>query len=91
MVPPMQYVRIRFRADNPGVWLLHCHMDIHFAMGMAMTFVEAPEMLRKSVNVPPEMLAMCRALGVGARGNAAGNMDFNLDGLPPLPTIVPAA
>ncbi|KAJ2662042.1 ferroxidase fet3 [Coemansia sp. RSA 1200] len=91
MVPPMQYVRIRFRADNPGVWLLHCHMDIHFAMGMAMTFVEAPEVLRKSVNVPPEMLNMCKTLGVGTRGNAVGNMDFNLDGLPPLPTIVPAA
>ncbi|KAJ2242042.1 ferroxidase fet3, partial [Coemansia sp. RSA 455] len=38
VIPPFQYIKVRFRADNPGVWLLHCHMDIHFVLGMAMTF-----------------------------------------------------
>ncbi|KAJ2403319.1 ferroxidase fet3 [Coemansia sp. RSA 2559] len=88
-VPPMQYVKIRFRADNPGVWLFHCHMDIHFAMGMAMTFIEAPELLRKSTKIPKQMLDMCSALGVKSSGNAVGNMDADLAGLPAAPSMVP--
>ncbi|CAF1596759.1 unnamed protein product [Didymodactylos carnosus] len=28
---------IRFVADNPGVWIFHCHIDWHLAGGMAFT------------------------------------------------------
>lgn len=35
-VPSRGYAVIRFRADNPGVWLLHCHIVWHLATGMAM-------------------------------------------------------
>lgn len=27
------FVRIRFRADNPGFWLFHCHFDWHISIG----------------------------------------------------------
>lgn len=30
---------IRFIADNPGVWLMHCHIDTHLAWGFAMAFI----------------------------------------------------
>ncbi|KAG3172634.1 hypothetical protein C6341_g10183, partial [Phytophthora cactorum] len=33
-------------ADNPGVWLMHCHIDWHFVLGLAMLFVEAEDVLR---------------------------------------------
>ncbi|KAJ2908874.1 hypothetical protein GGI21_002449, partial [Coemansia aciculifera] len=62
-IPPAQYIKVRFRADNPGVWLFHCHMDIHFVLGMAMTFVEAPDVLQKTQTVPPEMLDICARQG----------------------------
>jgi Multicopper oxidase len=26
-----------FPADNPGLWMLHCHVLLHAAMGMSMT------------------------------------------------------
>ncbi|XP_054771059.2 uncharacterized protein LOC129278960 [Lytechinus pictus] len=43
MIPAGGYVIGRFRADNPGWWLMHCHFDTHFALGMAMVFhVEGP-------------------------------------------------
>ncbi len=29
------YMRIRFRANNPGVWLFHCHTESHLDRGMA--------------------------------------------------------
>lgn len=34
-VPRNGFVVIRFRADNPGYWLLHCHFEWHLAIGMA--------------------------------------------------------
>lgn len=33
-VPNNGYVIIRFRADNPGFWLFHCHFQFHIAIGM---------------------------------------------------------
>lgn len=30
------YVRIRFRANNPGTWLFHCHTESHLDRGMAL-------------------------------------------------------
>ncbi|KAJ2745575.1 ferroxidase fet3 [Coemansia sp. BCRC 34301] len=84
VIPPLHYVKIRFRADNPGVWLLHCHMDIHFGMGMALTFVEAPDVLRKQ-RVPESMFDLCRAQGIRTTGNGAGNSGVDLTGLPAPP------
>lgn len=37
LVPMRGYVVLRFRADNPGLWMLHCHALWHQASGMAMT------------------------------------------------------
>ncbi|KAF8756370.1 multicopper oxidase family [Rhizoctonia solani] len=34
--------RIRFRTDNPGPWFLHCHIDWHLEVGLAVVFAEAP-------------------------------------------------
>jgi FtsP/CotA-like multicopper oxidase with cupredoxin domain len=31
-----RYMRIRFRATNPGVWLFHCHTEPHLNRGMAL-------------------------------------------------------
>jgi len=35
-VPRRGYVVLRFRADNPGIWMFHCHVLFHQASGMAM-------------------------------------------------------
>lgn len=35
-IPRRGYAVLRFRADNPGVWLFHCHILWHLAGGMAM-------------------------------------------------------
>ncbi|KAB5522029.1 Cupredoxin [Coniochaeta sp. 2T2.1] len=36
---------IRFVADNPGVWLFHCHLAWHAESGMAMQFVSRTDLL----------------------------------------------
>ncbi|KAF5371834.1 hypothetical protein D9615_009538 [Tricholomella constricta] len=32
----------RFFSDNPGAWFLHCHIDWHLEVGLAVVFGEAP-------------------------------------------------
>jgi len=36
MVPRFGYTIVRFIADNPGVWLFHCHFDFHSETGMTL-------------------------------------------------------
>ncbi|CAK4031162.1 multicopper oxidase [Lecanosticta acicola] len=40
ILPASGYVVIAFQADNPGVWLCHCHIGWHTEEGFALQFVE---------------------------------------------------
>ncbi|RMZ75893.1 hypothetical protein DV738_g5203, partial [Chaetothyriales sp. CBS 135597] len=86
VVPPQGSVVIRFVADNPGVWIFHCHIDWHLSQGLAMVLIEAPEALQAQFpdGVPEDHLAVCQAGGVPTKGNAAGNSEdfLDLDGQP---------
>ena len=37
-VPAGGWAAIRFTADNPGMWIMHCHLDAHLPFGLAMAF-----------------------------------------------------
>lgn len=39
LVPNLGWAAIRFVADNPGAWFIHCHFEFHLAMGMAAVFI----------------------------------------------------
>jgi laccase len=39
IAPVSGWVAIRFKADNPGVWFLHCHLDDHLVWGLNMVFI----------------------------------------------------
>ena len=43
------------QADNPGVWLLHCHQTVHFVIGQALYIVEAVDQISK----PPSDIPQC--------------------------------
>ncbi|KAI1129829.1 Cupredoxin [Nemania abortiva] len=64
---------LRFRADNPGIWLFHCHIEWHVTSGLIATMVEAPLDLQKSLTIPQNHLDVCAAQGIATVGNAAGN------------------
>nr|GEV70642.1 laccase-3 like [Tanacetum cinerariifolium] len=59
-VPVGGWSVIRFVADNPGVWLMHCHIDSHLTWGFGMSFVveNGPGRLQ-SINAPPLDLPLC--------------------------------
>lgn len=40
LLPSDGYVVIAFPTDNPGAWLLHCHIAFHASMGLGMQIME---------------------------------------------------
>jgi iron transport multicopper oxidase len=77
-VNPNSYVVLRFQADNPGVWLFHCHIEWHVVMGLIATIVEAPEQLRGGY-IPDDHMKVCESQNIPTSGNAAGNTNNFLD------------
>ncbi|XP_071702776.1 laccase-15-like [Rutidosis leptorrhynchoides] len=39
LVPINGWATIRFRASNPGVWFMHCHLERHLTWGMDTVFI----------------------------------------------------
>lgn len=66
------YAVLRFKADNPGVFLFHCHIEWHVEMGLTATIIEAPELLRGK-SFPADHLHNCQLQNIPIAGNAAGN------------------
>ncbi|CAO3681147.1 unnamed protein product [Rhizopus stolonifer] len=81
-VPAESFVIIRFRADNPGAWFFHCHIEWHLESGLAATFVEAPDVAQQRMTLPESFKDTCTASGMNWNGNAAGNQGLDLDGVP---------
>ncbi|XP_027110722.2 laccase-5-like [Coffea arabica] len=56
-VPVQGWTVIRFVADNPGVWLLHCHLDVHITWGLAMSFIveDGAGLLEKLEEAPADL------------------------------------
>jgi iron transport multicopper oxidase len=79
----------RFKADNPGVFLFHCHIgkhkpfsssivanflsEWHVESGLSVTFVSEPFELQNSYQIPKDHLAACKVQGLPTQGNCAGN------------------
>lgn len=43
-LPAGGYLVLAFESDNPGAWLMHCHIPFHIAAGFGIQFLErAPE------------------------------------------------
>jgi len=40
LLPDNGYIVIAFKADNPGAWLVHCHIAFHISEGLGMNIME---------------------------------------------------
>ncbi|XP_062225118.1 laccase-15-like [Phragmites australis] len=59
-VPRLGWVAVRFVADNPGIWFMHCHFEFHLSMGMAALFiVEDGPTVDTSLPPPPADILTC--------------------------------
>ncbi|KAL3514023.1 hypothetical protein ACH5RR_026740 [Cinchona calisaya] len=56
-VPKNGWTAVRFRANNPGVWFMHCHLERHLIWGMNTAFIvrdgKKPE--ERILPPPPDM------------------------------------
>ncbi|KAK7397817.1 ferroxidase fet3 [Neonectria punicea] len=79
VIYPNGNIVMRFKADNPGIWLFHCHIEWHVVSGLIATFVEDPLELQKTITLPENHLEVCKSAGMATKGNAAGNTGDYLD------------
>ncbi|KAJ3668944.1 hypothetical protein LUZ60_010894 [Juncus effusus] len=59
-VPAGGWVAIRFLADNPGVWFMHCHLEVHTSWGLKMAWLVLDGSLpNQKLPPPPSDLPKC--------------------------------
>nr|AUS89439.1 putative laccase [Sesuvium portulacastrum] len=59
-VPVGGWAVIRIQFNNPGVWILHCHLDVHLSWGLAGVFVvDNGGTPSSTLPPPPEDLPKC--------------------------------
>ncbi|TXG58637.1 hypothetical protein EZV62_016466 [Acer yangbiense] len=54
------WVALRFRADNPGVWFMHCHFEVHISWGLRMAWIVSDgDLPNQKLPPPPADLPKC--------------------------------
>ncbi|KAG6835987.1 hypothetical protein H0H93_012536 [Arthromyces matolae] len=64
-------VTIRFQTDNSGPWILHCHIDWHLELGLAIVFAE--DAATVATQNPPRL-----GVGGGKNGQPSTDLKFEL-------------
>ncbi|EUC57577.1 multi-copper oxidase laccase-like protein, putative, partial [Rhizoctonia solani AG-3 Rhs1AP] len=64
IIPASSWAVIRFEANNPGVWFMHCHIDWHLAEGFAAVIVIQPDAVAQ-MSIPSANTAMCSEIPDG--------------------------
>ncbi|PKA63125.1 Laccase-7 [Apostasia shenzhenica] len=63
-VPAGGWAVFRFRANNPGIWLMHCHLDVHLPIGLATVF-DVDDGPTPETKLPPPPPDFPRCSGIG--------------------------
>lgn len=71
---PLGWTAMRMVANNPGVWLFHCHLTSHLNMGMGFAIVVEPD----AIGDPSDSVAFCGSHGLvpnveGGGGGGSGD------------------
>ncbi|KAB5588854.1 hypothetical protein CTheo_7708 [Ceratobasidium theobromae] len=64
IIPAGTWAVLRFMADNPGVWFMHCHIDWHLAEGFAAVIVVQPDAIAE-MTIPSANTEMCSEIPSG--------------------------
>ncbi|KAJ1300466.1 hypothetical protein OPQ81_005281 [Rhizoctonia solani] len=69
VIPSNSWSVLRIKADNPGVWFLHCHIDWHLAHGFAAVVVIQPDEI-EDFKIPKESRDLCKHIPAGLNVNS---------------------
>jgi len=59
-LPAGGYLVLAFESDNPGAWLMHCHIPFHVAGGLAVQFLERADEIVGSIGDLGPMRQGCK-------------------------------
>lgn len=59
MLPASGYLVIAFITDNPGAWLMHCHIGWHVGLGLGAQFLEEPDLIRNTLGIGQDWKQEC--------------------------------
>ena len=77
-LPGFGWVRIRFVADNPGLWAFHCHIGWHMAAGLMMQFASLPSQVQQ-FQIPSNLQQQCTEQSGGTILNKRSSKWLSLD------------
>jgi FtsP/CotA-like multicopper oxidase with cupredoxin domain len=60
ILPADGWLVIAFKTDNPGAWLMHCHIAWHVSMGLSVQFLERKDEIRDVIKLD-ELKPTCDA------------------------------
>ena len=76
LIPSGGYAVVYFKANNPGYWFLHCHIEVHVLKGMSAVIAEEVSMATS----PPKEMLKCGNFSLSVKefikARGAGNSDF---------------
>lgn len=60
-LPANGYLVLAWQSDNPGSWLMHCHIAWHASEGLAMQFVERESEINATISDPSLLVDTCKS------------------------------
>ncbi|KAL6245577.1 laccase, multicopper oxidase, benzenediol:oxygen oxidorectuctase [Rhinocladiella similis] len=61
MLPANGYLVLAFITDNPGAWLMHCHIAFHVSLGFGAQFLEQPDYIRSKLGIGQDWHNECNS------------------------------
>ncbi|KAI0835052.1 multicopper oxidase [Hypoxylon sp. FL0890] len=77
MLPASGYLVLAFETDNPGVWLMHCHIGWHTSEGFALQFVERYDEIA-SITDADTLNSSCTAWSSYQSSESLGQIDSGI-------------
>lgn len=74
MLPANGWLVLAFRTDNPGAWLMHCHIAWHVSEGLGVQFLERASEIDTTLNFA-DMQGNCDAWSSWYHGGQSGPKD----------------
>lgn len=60
LLPKDGYLAIGFKADNPGLWIMHCHIAWHASSGLGLQIKENTDLIKLSPAATKEKDRVCK-------------------------------
>ncbi|KAF2123461.1 multicopper oxidase [Dothidotthia symphoricarpi CBS 119687] len=80
-LPSQGYLVLAFESDNPGAWLMHCHIPFHVSAGLGVQFLERVDEIQSSIGSLAPMNQGCRNWKVWADSHSQDKLADGDSGL----------